>query len=199
MDQIDSAGWQALAALASTAVALGAALGGFLSWRARGQRREEVHAWANAGIEALQSLVLLAGLQPEQIEITEARRRLWAVTFATSILTEQGRLFFRNKPAGKLGITKARAYRGRRPAILDALIAGHNAALALPTANAEMRARLSLVVEDALKSFVTLVQYEVGRSRSANPAAGRPGDSIDLQRLLAAQDPMRVASRLEGR
>ncbi len=200
MGRFDTASWQTIAALASAGLALIALLGGVAgaSLRAREHalRRDDVHDWANAAIEALQTLELLCVLP--QLGSAHAEARLAQVIFATSILTEQGRMFFRNTQVGRLGAEKPPAYRGRRPAILDCLIVAHQAARRLSGADAETRARLSLVAEDSLKRFVSLIQPEVGRSRVRSPAAGRPGDSIRLDLIMARLDPGRVASRLAG-
>ena len=202
MARFDTASWQTIAALASAGLALIALLGGVLgaTLRAREQalRRDDVHDWANAAIEALQTLELLCVLPPDQLGLAHAEARLAQVIFRTSILTEQGRMFFRNTRVGRLGAEKPAAYRGRRPAILDCLIVAHEAARRLSGADAETRARLSLVSEDSLKRFVSLIQPEVGRSRVRSPAAGRPGDSIRLDLMMARLDPGRVAARLAG-
>jgi hypothetical protein len=172
--------------------------GGVVRWREQALRREEVQAWADRGIAALQGLVLLSALPPERLGPTEAR--LTEIIFQTSILTEQGRMFFRNTPAGRLGREKPAAYRGRRPAILDHLIAAHEAACRLAAgADAETCARLSLVAEDSLKGFVSLIQPEVGRSRIRSPAAGQPGESVRLDHLMAKLDPRRIDDRIAGR
>ena len=198
----DAASWQTLATVASAGLALVALLGGLVGAAIRGReralRREDVHDWSKAAIETLQTLVLLSALPADRIGAAEAEARLTEVIFQTSILTEQGRMFFRNTRSGRVGEDKPPAYRGRRPAVLDCLIAAHQAACHLSDADAETRARLSLVAEDSLKGFVSLIQHEVGRSRIRSPAAGRPGDSIRLDRLTARLDPGRVAARLAG-
>lgn len=188
-----------LAAVASAAVALAALIGGGLRWRDQALRRDDVHRWADRAIEALQSLVLLTSLRTDQIPAPAARERLTQIVFSTSVLTEQGRLFFRNKPDGRFGREKPRAYRGRRPQILDKLIAAHNVALRLAKAGPEDQAALALVAEDALKDFVTLIQYEVGRSRSGHPSPGQRGDGTDLDLLISRLDPSRLADRRAGR
>ena len=173
-------------------------LGATLRGRERALRRDDVHAWANAAIEALQTLELLCVLPPDQLGSANADARLAQVIFRTSILTEQGRMFFRNTRVGRLGADKPAAYRGRRPAIRHCLIVAHEAARRLPGAEAETRARLSPVAEDSLKGFVSLIQPEVGRSRVRSPAAGRPGDSIRLDLMMARLHPGQVAARLGG-
>ncbi len=192
---LDATGWQALAAL----VALAALAGGALRWREQALRREEVLAWGAQAIEALQSLVLLCALPAGRIDPAVAEARLSDVIFQTSILTEQGRMFFKNTRVGRIGKDKPAAYRGRRPAILDHLIAAHEAAVRLAGGvDLDSRARLSLVAEDSLKGFVSLIQSEVGRSRVRSPAAGKPGESIRLELLMARLNPARVDERLRG-
>ncbi|MFZ3005154.1 MAG: hypothetical protein WA047_03185 [Phenylobacterium sp.] len=196
---IDTLSGEDLAAIASAILALLALMGGALRWRAETLRRDDVHSWADRAIQALQSLVLLTSLRTDQIPAEAARERLTEIVFATSVLTEQGRLFFRNQPAGRFGQEKPRAYRGRRPQILDKLIAAHHVALRLPKASAAEQAELALVAEDALKEFVSLIQQEVGRHRSAHPGPGRPGDGTEVDLLISRLDPARVAARRAGR
>ena len=188
-----------LAAIASALVAVLALIGGGLRWRDQALRRDDVHAWADRAIDALQGLVLLTSLRTDQIPAQAARERLTQIVFATSVLTEQGRLFFRNQADGRFGREKPAAYRGRRPQILDKLIAAHNVALRLPQADAGEQAQLALVAEDALKDFVSLIQQEVGRSRSAHPGPGKPGDGTDLDLLISRLDSERLADRRRGR
>lgn len=190
------ASWEGVAAVVSAVIGVLTVGGAVVRWREQALRREDVQAWADQAITALQSLVLLAALPPGRIPPDEARRRLTEVIFATSILVEQGRMFFRNRPWGGYGRGKPRAYQGRRPAILDDLVAAHQAALRLEGADLRTRAQLSLVAEDALKDFVTRMQHEVGRSRSASPTAGKAGGSIDVARLISQIDPARVAERI---
>lgn len=198
MELLSDLSWEAAAAVASALLGLLALLGGYLNWRERSLRRDEVHEWADRAIETLQTLVLLCTLEPPVLPPDEARSRRTEAVFRTSILVEQGRMFFRNRPAGSLGRHKPPAYRGRRPAVLDHLVAAHKVALALPEAGPEARAKLSLVAEDALKAFVSALQHEVGRSRTASVAAGRLGESVDLDRLVERLDPNRVSARIQG-
>jgi hypothetical protein len=192
----DFTSWEGIAAVVSAVIGLLTVGGAVFRWREQSLRREDVQDWANEAIAALQTLVLLAGMPPGRIPADEAARRLTEVIFATSILVERGRLFFRNKPWGDYGTKKPRAYRGRRPALLDDLIAAHQAALRLEGADARTRAQLSLIAEDALKDFVTRMQHEVGRSRTASPATGKAGESVDVAVAASRLDPRRVADRM---
>lgn len=190
------ASWEGVAAVVSAVIGVLTVGGALVRWREQSLRREDVQAWADQAIAALQSLVLLSALPPGRIPAAEAQRRLTEVIFSTSILVEQGRMFFRNRPWGAYGRSKPRAYRGRRPAILDDLVAGHEAALRLEGADLRTRAQLSLVAEDALKDFVSRMQHEVGRSRSASPATGKAGEAVDVARLISRIDPARVTARI---
>jgi len=192
----DFTSWEGIAAIVSAVIGLLTVGGAVFRWREQSLRREDVQDWANEAITALQSLVLLTALPPGRIPADEATRRLTEVIFATSILVERGRLFFRNKPWGDYGGKKPRAYRGRRPALLDDLIAAHQAALRLEGADARTRAQLSLIAEDALKDFVTRMQHEVGRSRTASPATGKAGEAVDVALAASRLDPRRVADRM---
>ncbi|HQN50488.1 MAG TPA: hypothetical protein PK913_05440, partial [Phenylobacterium sp.] len=92
------ASWEGVAAVVSAVIGVLTVGGAVVRWREQALRREDVQAWADQAIAALQSLVLLAALPPGRIPPDEARRRLTEVMFATSILVEQGRMFFRNRP-----------------------------------------------------------------------------------------------------
>ncbi|MAK80631.1 hypothetical protein [Phenylobacterium sp.] len=183
--------WEALAALVSIVGLLLAATAWWIRRRDDSLRRTDVHAWADRAIEALQSVVLIARLSARALPPAEFEIRRIDLAFKTSVLAEQGRLFFRNRRWGREGREKQIAYRGRRPAILDDLIVAHQACLELASPDAD-RLKIGLVAEDALKRFVSSVQSEVGRSRTASAATSRSGRGIDIQRLMEELDARRV-------
>lgn len=169
-----------VATVASAAVALVVAGASWLSWRRAELRRDEVHAWAGAAIEALQSIRLICKLGPQPIPAADARARITDLRFKTSVLAEQGRLFFRNSGSESGDASKERGYRGKRPEILDQLVVAHQIACAWPTASADERARMALVAQDITRRFVTLMQSEVGRTRTASPDTRRRGNGASL-------------------
>jgi hypothetical protein len=69
---------------------------------------------------------------------------------------------------------------------------GHQIALRWPNASPEDRARMRLVAETHLRIFVSLVQKEVGRSRTASSDTKRGGDHIDLPQLMTLVDQEKV-------
>ena len=71
---------------------------------------------------------------------------------------------------------KQPAYRGFRPAILDPIVVVHQIAVAWRAADPDMQLRYRCVAEDCLKTFVSLAQKEVGRSRAASAYASRSGN-----------------------
>ena len=91
------------------------------------------------------------------------------------------------------GAHKQVAYRGYRPVILDPLIAAHQIAVRLPTADARMRYTLQCIAEDHLKDFVSLIQKEVGRDRTASVVTKEGGKGFNLGQAILAVDPARIA------
>lgn len=185
-----------IATVASTAVALTVAAASWRSWRRAELRRDDVHAWANQAIEALQSVRLICTLGPQPLPAADERARITELRFKTSVLVEQGRLFFRNSGREAGDERRERGYRGKRPEILDQLVVAHQIACAWPTAKAEERARMGIVARDIVQRFVTLMQSEVGRTRTASADTRRRGNGASLvwrmqeigaDRLAAAQ------------
>lgn len=184
-------------AVAATASAILTALALFVGWRASRKselRREDVANWADESIAVLQTLLLISIHGDPPIPAAEAEKRRAEVLFKTSILVEQGRMFFRNAGPYSEGKEKHRAYRGKRPEILDQLVAAHQIAIRWPSANDEERVRMRLVAEDCLKRFVSLVQLEVGRSRTASAGTRRRGTGALLTVRMEELDADRVAS-----
>ena len=151
-------------------------------------RRDDVHKWANSAIAELQTLVLIC--RPDNRHNDRLQDKVCDVQLNSSILVEQGRLYFRNSPAGGYGRDKPEAYRGHRPVILDHLILAHQIATRWPSCTAANEAaRLAILAERCLKAFVSLAQKEVGRSRAASSDAARSGENVDLhQQLLTISD-----------
>jgi hypothetical protein len=171
-----------------TAVALFAS---WRSWRRSELRRDDVLEWANAAIAAMQSVRLITGTSRMPLGDDEARQRMAALMFETSILVERGRLFFRNSGTWKRR-DKPHAYRGKRPEILDQLVVAHQIACSWPAAMPDDRKAMGLVAEDVLRRFVSLVQMEVGRMRTASADTRRGGDGADLRWRIRELDPARL-------
>lgn len=180
-----------IATLASVLVGGIALIAGWMRWRATELRREEVLAWANEAITAMQSLTLIVQRGRLHITAAEERTRLAQLMFDTSVLVERGRLFFRNARSRR-GSDKHHAYRGSRPEILDQLVLAHQIACTWPKAPADARARMKLVAQDATRRFVSLVQMEVGRVRTAARDTRRGGRGADLDARLAEIEPWRL-------
>ena len=167
-----------------------------LAWRKYREdslRRGEVLDWADEAITALQGLVMvcIVGSRPAFAE--EANRRLAKIAFDTAILAERGRICFKNRPHGNFGKEKKPAYRGLRPKVLDPLIAAHRIAVRLPDTTGEARVRLQCLAEDYLKDFVSLIQTEIGRERTASLVAQKGGSGFNLEQALAEVHEERVA------
>jgi hypothetical protein len=176
---------EAIAALVSAILTALALFAGWRSSRKSELRREDVANWADEAISALQTLLLICIHGDPPIPAAEAERRRVQVLVDTSVLTERGRLFFRNAAPYSVGHDKPRAYRGKRPEILDQLVVAHQIACRWPSAGDDERVRMRLVAEDCLKQFVSLIQREVGRSRTASADTRRRGTGVHLRERIA--------------
>ena len=183
---------EATAAILSAALTAIALFAGWRSNRKNELRREDVLDWANESITALQTLLLLCIHAEPQIPAAEGDRRRVDLLIQTSVLVERGRLFFRNAGPHSVGREKHRAYRGKRPEILDQLVAAHQIVRRWPGAGDEERARMRLVAEDCLKQFVSMVQQEVGRSRTASADTRRGGKGALLGQRMSELDQAQV-------
>lgn len=177
-----------LPSMVSALVALLGLGAGWFKWRDSQLRRTEVHAWANQVIAAMETILLLGRYGKSFFTGPELCTKFKELSFTTSILLEQGRLFFRNQRQGAYGMEKSSAYRGLRPLILDQILIAHLIAVEWLNADSCGQARLRFVAEGCLRNFVSLVQKEVGRSRSASAEAKRGGNRIDLKVLMAGID-----------
>jgi len=186
--------WEFLAALVSALVALIGLLIGWRRARESALRREEVLAWSNRVIENMQGLSLICQGHRGLLTPEAESAKLLEIYFATSVLAEQGRLFFKNVADAAYGATKEEAYRGRRPEVLDEVLVAHQIAGAYGTADHESRVRMRCVIEDAVRRFVTLAQKEVGRSRTASTATSKGGTGSSLAALMQAVPPERLVN-----
>lgn len=176
--------WEFYAALVSAFVAF---VGLLVTWRRAREsalRKEEVLAWAQKVIENLQTLVLICQRRNAALSEEAARQKLLDIFFETSVLAEQGRLFFKNEIIGDYGRERPAAYQGYRPDILDQVIVAHQVAGAFAAADAESQHRMRCVAEDASRRFVSLAQKEVGRSRTASVETRKGGTGPSLETLM---------------
>jgi hypothetical protein len=187
----------------SLVVAVLVAAFGYVTWyvkrREEGLRYSDVLAWSNQAISAMQTLQLICKYGESYYSTSELDAKLKELGFTTSILIEQGRMFFRNQEAESHGQEKEPAYRGFRPRILDPLLVAHLIARRWLDGNAESRARMYFVAETHVQKFVSLVQEEVGRSRTASTEAKSGGDKIDLDKLMTKVPPAKVEDFLKKR
>ena len=147
-------------------------------------RRDDILSWANQAIQALQETVLICTLTENAVDREQLRQKAFDLIFATSVLAEQGRIFFKNVVQNKWGAEKPAAYRGYRPEVLDHLVVAHQIACAWASASPQERRSMCVVAVDRLRRFVTVIQCEVGRERTASIDTATAGHGIDLQALL---------------
>jgi hypothetical protein len=122
------------------------------------------------------------------------RSTLAKIAVDSSVLVEQGRLFFRNTPHPTHGADRHPAYRGYRPMLLDPIVAVHQIACQWEGAADEEKERMILVAEDCVRRFVSMAQREVGRSRTAHAASMIKGEGESLEMLLGKVKPERLAA-----
>lgn len=162
-------------------------------------RRGEVLAWADDCIMTFENLIVGAILFDQPVFKEESRKRIIDAAFEAPALIERGRIFFKNQPFRSFGQEKPPAYRGLRPKILDPLVAAHQIAVRFIDSDEEARIRLQLVAEDYLKAFVSLVQTEIGRERTAAAETKQAGAGFELQAALDAISRKRVDYVLQAK
>ena len=170
--------------LISAIVSILALIGSAYAWRVRELRREEVLQWGLQCIDVLQtSVLLLRAICDEGVAVNTPEAR--ELKIRSSVLCEQGRLFFKNQNSDAFGQSKRPAYRGLRPTILDRLVVNYQLLDRLSGGDLSDVGSMARVAEDNLKFFVSLIQAEVGRGRTASPDASLGGQSINVERLIA--------------
>lgn len=185
---------QVIVTLVSALIAGGAL---FLAWRQareRQLRKDDVLKWSLEAIRSLQTLYLLCFLGEPAFDKATIRKLLAQIVVDTSVLVEQGRLFFRNTPHESYGKDRHPAYRGYRPVLLDPIVVSHQIACQWEGATEDERIRMTLVAEDCVKRFVSLAQLEVGRSITAHEDAGKKGEGEKLETLLGKLGEERLAA-----
>lgn len=167
----------------------------YIAWhssRERQLRVDDVLKWSNETIRTLQTLWLICSLRDRMFDPAVVGSMLREIAIQTSVLVEQGRLFFRNIPDPTHGQDKYPAYRGRRPEFLDPIVIAHQIACEFDAAGEDEKARMTLVAEDAVKEFVSMAQVEVGRSRTLAEETARRGRGLTLHEMMAQVSPSRL-------
>lgn len=185
---------QALAGFISAFVAASALTIGWLQWRERQLRQDDVLRWANEVIRAQQTLYLVLYLGDAAFDRAQSKATLARLAVDISVLVEQGRLFFRNTPHPTHNADRAPAYRGYRPMLLDPIVVAHQIACQWDGASEDERERMLLVAEDCVREFVSMAQREVGRSRTAHEDSALKGEGEKLEALLTKVKPERLAA-----
>jgi hypothetical protein len=183
---------QVIVTAVSALIAAGAL---FLAWRQareRQLRKDDVLKWSSETIRTLQTLYLICFLGEGTFDRKTIKERLAALAIDTSVLVEQGRLFFRNSPDPTYGADRHPAYRGWRPELLDPIVVAHEIACRWDEATGDEHLQMILVAEDCVKRFVSMAQREVGRSKTAAADSARRGDGERLEALLGKIGPERI-------
>lgn len=174
----------AIAGFISATIAACGLMVAWLQWRERQFRKDDVLKWSNEVIRNLQTLYILLFLGEDNFGGDFILSTLKTITIDTSVLVEQGRLYFRNAPDPAHGRDKHAAYKGFRPEVLDAIVVAHQIAAQWDTADAGNRRRMTLVAEDCVRRFVSFAQMEVGRGRTVSPDAAKGGRGDHLAMLM---------------
>ncbi len=145
-------------------------------------KTDEVRSWAKECIETLQTIAILT---TTAVGVKDREVRLAELAIKSSVLLEQGRLYFRNKKRTAYGLKKHPAYRGFRPAILDELLVSHQIALRFSSMSADDQAVAGPIAQSCERRFVSLAQTEVGRIAAASRYNEAAGDGQHLDRLVA--------------
>jgi len=184
----------ALAGFTSAFIGAVAAMLVWLQWRERRLRQDDVLKWSNEVIGNLQTLFLTLFLGDSGFTAAEAKALRSKVALDTSVLVEQGRLFFKNTPDATYGADRHPAYRGYRPMILDPIVVAHQIACQWDGADDAEKDLMLLVAQDCVRSFVSMAQREVGRGRTAHMASAIKGEGEKLEVLLTKVKPERLAA-----
>jgi hypothetical protein len=141
------------------------------------QKEDAVLEWSKTAIDQLQTLALLCKHGDSLLDAESARGAFARIAISTSVLLEQGRLFFRNSN-DQHGEEKEPAYRGYRPVILDKLLFAHLIAIKCLSAEAGERKAFEQRARQNLEKLVSLLQTEVARDRKAREYASQAGERI---------------------
>lgn len=184
----------AIAGFISAFVATCGALLVWLQWRERRLRKDDVLKWANEVIRVQQTLYLTLFLGDSAFDAATVRSSLAEIAVDTSVLVEQGRLFFKNTPHPTYGADRRPAYRGYRPMVLDPIVVSHQIACQWGGATDDEKDRMLIIAEDCVRNFVSMAQREVGRGRTAHGDSALKGEGERLEALLAKVKPERLAA-----
>lgn len=148
--------------------------------REKNQRLSEALAWSLKVIDALQSLSMRIKIEQKNgIKLSE--NALVDAAVQTSILVEQGRMFFRNT---RSDTQIQSAYSGLRPKVLDPIIGAHRIIRRM-IERPDQLADLSAALDHCERKFVSLAQAEVGRSVFKSRDAASAGDVMDVDDLVS--------------
>ena len=182
-----SQGEMAFAAI-SVLIAFASLVGAGIGWRRRELRREEVLNWAFEAIACIQTLNIMCN----DSENSYREENFIELKFRLSILVETGRLFFKNsnfeKSSLKYSVSYI-AYQGSRPKVLDKLVFAAQIAENWSTATAEDREKMAQIIDNCRRQFVSIMQGEVGRARTASIETKAAGQSGGLSDLMASLEP----------
>jgi hypothetical protein len=78
--------------------------------------------------------------------------------------------------------------------LLDPIVVSHQIACQWDGATDDEKDRMLIVAEDCVRSFVSMAQREVGRSRTAHEASAMKGEGEKLESLLPKVKAERLAA-----
>ena len=118
----------------------------------------DIRAWADQVVEAMSEATLLCDLDPQKTTSPDFFARRHQLRVKLSTLIDRGRWFFPNTHHEQVGIHNHTAYRGIRPAAMDAVVAVFDLVGSLDyKLQAPNVSRRSLIV-DHKRQFVSEIQ-----------------------------------------
>lgn len=188
---------ETLASTVSVVAALAGIAFGWITYRRKSRREDDVFNWANEAIEAMHAVWLLCSIGTALFSEDEIRKRMAELAITTSVLIEKGRLLFKNKRGGSSHLERPVSYQGYRPNILDYMVPSHQVACNWVAANESDRIKMQLVAEDCIKHFIGLAQEEVGRKAAKAKATIEGGKGRNLKTMMGSieQNQIDVANK----
>ena len=114
--------------------------------------------WSDEAMLQLSESMHLCELDPKRMEQNKFFELRHALRVKLSAHIDRGRWFFPNYSVKEYGQHKPEAFRGYRPAVLDALVAAYRALTALDYSDAKRHSDHRMAIELAKRHFTTEIQ-----------------------------------------
>ncbi len=157
----------------------------YASWKTKELRNDEIFEWSMTAIDILQRTYRhIVALRDSSAPRADAAL-FFELHLQSSVMVEKGRMFFRNVNRDDTR-DGPNAYQGRRPIILDCLVANSQICQIAPGLHDQPSlAALARISERYTRQFIDLAQQEVGRSKAPLSGAAAAGTGVDVRGELA--------------